>query len=192
MTPTRRVRVASAAAAAPGPDDAQHRQVVAAPEVAQGDRGGGVAGHDERLDVTLHQLVQRLHAEPAHLVVGPDAVRGPGVVAQVDGRFERQAAQDLTQDGQTADARVEYTDGTRVGHASVSHRSAGRAAHDGLGGTPHVTADRRVGARDHEGHALVVGLRPRDARPTRLRSRAGDPTPEPVRPGRCRRSSPTD
>ena len=35
----------------PGPDDAEDRQVVAPPEVAEGDRGRRVAGDDDRLDV---------------------------------------------------------------------------------------------------------------------------------------------
>ena len=108
--------MASAAAAAPGPDDAQDRQVVAAPEVAKGHRSGGVAGYDEGLHVAPHQRVEGLDAEAPDLVVGPDAVGCAGVVAQVDGRLEGQPAQDLAQDGQAADSRVENADGTRVGH----------------------------------------------------------------------------
>ena len=87
MTPTRRLRVASAAADAPGPDDAQDRQVVAPPEGGEADGGRGVAGDDDRLDVALGERVERLRREREDLVVGADAVRRAGVVAEVDRRF---------------------------------------------------------------------------------------------------------
>ena len=86
-----------------GPHHSENRQVVAAPEVGQGDGGGGVAGYDQRLDVAQDEGVEGLHTEAPNLVVRADTVRGSRVVAQVDGRFERQPAQDLAQNGQPAD-----------------------------------------------------------------------------------------
>ena len=71
------------------PDDAEHRQVVARPQVPQGDRGRGVARDDERLDVARRELVERLHGERPDLLVGADAVRGARVVTEVDRRFVR-------------------------------------------------------------------------------------------------------
>ena len=67
-----------------GPDDAQHRQVVAGPQVAQRDGGRGVARDHERLDVAGRELVQRLDREPPDLLVRADAVRRARVVAEVD------------------------------------------------------------------------------------------------------------
>ncbi len=99
-----------------GPDDAQHRQVVAGPQVAERDGRGRVAGDDQRLDVARRELVEGLGGEPADLVVRPDAVGGAGVVAEVDRGFVRRPAEDLAEDGQATDARVEDTDRPRVGH----------------------------------------------------------------------------
>jgi hypothetical protein len=107
------------------------------------------------------------------------AVWGAGVVAEVDGRLERQPAQDLAQDRQAADSGVEYADGTWVGHGlsvSPERRPCGRpiiaAPH-----SAHVPADRRIGAGDHEGHAFVVGLD--DQAPVRHDFEVGPPTQRP-------------
>jgi hypothetical protein len=85
-----------------GPDHAQHRQVIAASEVAESHRRGGVAGNHEGLHVAPNQGVERLDTERADLVVGSGAVRGASIVAEIDGRFGGRAAQDLAQDCEAA------------------------------------------------------------------------------------------
>ena len=85
------------------PDDAEDRQLVAAPQVRQRDGRRGVAGDHDRLDVTGDERLDRFAREREHLVVGPRAVRRPGVVAQVDRRFAGQPPDDLAKDRQTAD-----------------------------------------------------------------------------------------
>ena len=101
------------------PDDAQDRQVVAPAERPDGDRGGRVAGDDDRLDVALGEPVERLRREREDLLVGSHAVGRPGVVAEVERRFARRAADDLAQDRQAADPGVEDPDRTRVGHRGL-------------------------------------------------------------------------
>ena len=96
------------------PHDAEDRQVVAAAEVTEGDGRRGVAGDDDRLDVAGDELVEGLDREVPDLVVGTDAVRRPEVVAEIDRRFARGAAEDLAEDGQAAHARVEDPDRPRV------------------------------------------------------------------------------
>ena len=58
---------------------------------------------------------------------GRVAVRRPGVVAEVDRRLAGQPAEDLAEDRQAADARVEDADRARVGHR-LSAARRGRAA----------------------------------------------------------------
>ena len=104
-----------------GADHAEHRKVVAAAEIAESDRGGRVAGHDQGFHFATRQGIERLNAETPDLVVGSDAVGGASVVAQVHGRLERQPPQDLAEYRQAADTRVEYANGAQVGHGlSVS------------------------------------------------------------------------
>jgi hypothetical protein len=70
-------------------DDAEDRDVVPPAELRKGDRGRRVAGDDDRLHLALGERIEGLATERADLVIGPDAIRGPGVVAEVDGRFGR-------------------------------------------------------------------------------------------------------
>ena len=99
-----------------GADHPQDRQVVAAAQVAERDRGRGVAGDDHGLDVTLDEGIDRLGRKRAHLLVGPHAIWGARVVAEVDGRLVRAPPEDLAQHGQATHARVEDTDGSWIGH----------------------------------------------------------------------------
>ena len=124
-----------------GPDDAQDRQVVPAPEGTDADRGGRVAGDHDRLHVTLGEPVERLGRERQHLLVGPDAVRGAGVVAQVDRRFSRRPPNDLPEHRQTAHAGVEDSDGTRIRHA----RSGPPGRREDLAGVEQLARDPQRG-----------------------------------------------
>ena len=104
------------------PDDAEDRDVVAPPEVDEGDGRRGVAGDDDRLHVARRERVERLAAEGEDLGVGADAVWGAVVVAEVQGRFGRRPAEDLAEDRQPSHPRVEDPDGPRVGQVSASLR----------------------------------------------------------------------
>ena len=117
ITPTRRLRVARAAAEAPGRIDAEDRQVVAAAEVAVSATAVEVLqATTMRLDVALDEGVEALRREGDDLVVRADAVRGARVVAEVDRRFGRRPAEDLAQDGQAAHPGVEDPDRAGIGH----------------------------------------------------------------------------
>jgi hypothetical protein len=100
----------------PRPDDAEHRQVVSASVLADPDGRGRVAGDDERLDVALHEGIERLGRELEDLLVRPDAVGGAGVVTEVDRGLARRPTQDLLQHGHPADARIEHPDRPGIGH----------------------------------------------------------------------------
>ena len=106
-------------------DHAEDRQRVAPPGVGQGDRGRRVAGDHDGLDVALDEPVEGLAGEVEDLLVGPRPVRRPGVVAEIDGRFAGQTPDDLPEDRQPADPRVEDADGSRVGHVSAELRRPG-------------------------------------------------------------------
>ena len=104
------------------PDHPQDRQAIAPPGVAQGDRGRGVAGDHDRLDVALHEPIERLAGERQDLLVGARPVGCPGVVAKVHRRLGGQPAEDLAEDRQTADAGVEDADRSGVHHVSDALR----------------------------------------------------------------------
>ena len=158
------------------------------------DRRRGVAGDDDRLDVALRERVERLRREGQDLVVGADAVRRAGVVAEVDRRFGRGAADDLAQDRQTAHPGVEDPDRTWIRHRRAQDRPAAAvdaAGVDELAGDAHdVLADRRVRVGQHERDALVVRLDDEHAvgHDAMLRD-AAEGTFE-IDRDRCRRASP--
>src|SRR3990172_5237208 len=115
MTPTRRQRVARAAAVVPRPHDAHDGQVVAGTHLRQGHRARRVAGHDDGLHLARGELVHARQAEAADLVVGAPAIGRAQVVTEVDRRLVGKPPQDLAQDGQAADPRIEETDTARGG-----------------------------------------------------------------------------
>ena len=101
-----------------GPDNAEDRQVVAPPEIHEGDRRRGVAGDDDRLDVAVGKRVEGLRRESTNLRVRTGPVRCPGVIPEVDRRFVRRSPEDLAEDGQPANPGVEDADRTRIRHQS--------------------------------------------------------------------------
>jgi hypothetical protein len=106
------------------PDDAHDGHVVPGTHRRQGHGRGRVAGDDDRLDVTRREHVEALQAEAHDFVVGPWPVRRPRVVAEVDGRLAGRAAEDLAQDGQATDTRVEESDRARIRHRPQRLRAA--------------------------------------------------------------------
>ena len=120
MTPMRPLRVASGGRRGARPDHAQDGQVAAAAQPASATDGRRVAGDDDGLDVLPDQLVEALAAEPDDLVVAARPVRRARVVAEVDRALARQPAPDLPEHGQSADARVEEADGSRVAHRDLT------------------------------------------------------------------------
>ncbi len=154
MTPTARVRVASAAAVAPGRTTPRMGS-------AYRRRSSGRATAVEVLQATTMALTSRSASVSRHSVLNrrtSSSGRGPygctRVVAQVEGVFSRQATDDLAQDGQAADPGVEETDGSRVAHpgqTGVSTR-AGAAA-----GCARLGCSRRRQALG-DAHDLLAGL----------------------------------
>jgi hypothetical protein len=84
-------------------------------QVGEGRRGGRVARHHEQLDVARQQQAGDLGGEAAKLLLGALAVGEAGGVAQVEEVLLGQPHQQLVQDGQASDARVEHADRARGG-----------------------------------------------------------------------------
>ena len=114
---------------APGRTTPRMGQVVATPERGECDRGRGVAGDHDRLDVARGELVEALGAVAVDLVVGAGTVRRAGVVAEIDARLAGEPPHDLAEDGQPADPGVEESDGSPVTHR---RRQVAEVARTGL------------------------------------------------------------
>ena len=90
------------------------------------------------------------------------AVRRPGVVAEVDRRFARRAADDLAQDRQATDPGVEDPDRTRVGHRGLRTARPRPPTRPELSSSPAIRMTSLLiwasGLASTNGHALVVRL----------------------------------
>ena len=94
----------------------------------------------------------------ADLRVGADAVRRAGVVAEVDRRLVGRPAEDLAQDGQSTDARVEDTDRPGVGHVleATAESPSPPLGPPARRRSADVLADLGGRVGEHERDALVV------------------------------------
>ena len=90
-------------------------------------RGGGVAGHDDELDVVQGEPPADLQHELTHIALRARPVRASRGVPQVHDALAGEGAHDLSGDRKATEAGIEYADRT-FSHA-LEYRRAGRLRH---------------------------------------------------------------
>ena len=85
-------------------------QGVALPRIVQDGRRGGVAGDDEQLDPSVHELVHDAQSQRPDLGDVPGTIGTVGGVPDVEHLLMGQLVEDRTGDGEATDPRVEHPD----------------------------------------------------------------------------------
>ena len=136
--------------------DAERRLHQAAAQHRQRGRGGRVAGHHEQLDPARDQLLGDLERERLQLGRRALAVGEARGVREVDEVLVRQLHEQLVEDGEPADPRVEHADrapAQLLGEGALRHAASVPRRPPGLLADP---VDRRLELLDHRvGDPLV-------------------------------------